>query len=469
MVIGVGIARPPPPSQLKLQICCALSKQGDRFLRSLVVTSPNHNLHSLLRKFVSSSSKNVAITTLSHLLSPTTTATHPRLSSFALPLYLVITEASWFDWNARLVADLIALLHKQQRFDEAGTLVAETVSKLSPRKRDLCSFYCHLIDSQSKHKLREGVFESYAQLKQLLLSGSSSSDYLKRRGYESMIKAMCEVGLPFEAEEMMEEMRGLGLKPSKFEFRCLVYAYGKIGLFGEMKRIVDQVEGEGFPPDTIISNMVLSSLGAHRELAEMCCWLQKMKASGVVISIRTYNSVLNSCPKLNLLLHGNMKNMPLSLEGLAEDLSGDERSLVLHLVDASSTSVLKEVMEWKASELKLDLHGMHLCSAYLIMLQWFDELQSKFQAGNDYELPNEIRVVCGSGKHSAVRGKSPVKDLVKKMIVQMKCPLRNDDKNIGCFVAKGNVLKEWLMLYHYHMKPANQPASRIGFSSFCSQ
>ncbi|XP_019150718.1 PREDICTED: pentatricopeptide repeat-containing protein At2g17033 isoform X2 [Ipomoea nil] len=443
IVIGVGIARP-PPAQLKLQICCALSKQGDRFLRSLVVTSPNHDLHRLLRKFVSSSSKNVAITTLSHLLSPTTTATHPRLSSFALPLYLVITEASWFDWNPKLVADLIALLHKQQRFDEAGTLVAETVSKLSPRKRDLCSFYCHLIDSQSKHKLREGVFESYAQLKQLLLSGSSSA-YLKRRGYESMIKAMCEVGLPFEAEEMMEEMRGVGLKPSKFEFRCLVYGYGKIGLFGEMKRIVDQVEGEGFPPDTIISNMVLSSFGAHKELAEMCCWLQKMKASGIAISIRTYNSVLNSCPKLNLMLR-DMKNMPLSLEELAEDLSGDERSLVLHLVDASSISV----MEWKASELKLDLHGMHLCSAYLIMLQWFDELGSKC----DYELPNEIRVVCGSGKHSAVRGKSPVKDLVKKMIVQMKCPLRNDDKNIGCFVAKGNVLKEWMM--QYHMKPATQ-------------
>lgn len=59
-------------------------------------------------------------------------------------------------------------------------------------------------------------------------------------------------------------------------------------------------------------------------------------------------------------------------------------------------------MEWRSSELKLDLHGMHLSTAYLIMLQWFDELKLRY-AGN-YRIPSEILVVCGSGKHSSTRG-----------------------------------------------------------------
>ncbi|XP_016468300.1 pentatricopeptide repeat-containing protein At2g17033 [Nicotiana tabacum] len=416
---------------------CSLSKQGHRFISTLIATDSDDisATHRLLRKFVASSSKHVALSTLSHLLSPTTS--HLRLSSLALPLYLEISEASWFDWNSKLVADLVALLYKLERFDEAETLVTETVSKLGGRERDLCSFYSQLIHSQSKHKSEKGVLDFCTKLK--LFLSCSSSVYLKQQGYASMVDAFCSIGLPRDAEELIEEMKELGLKLSKFEFRALVYSYGKSGFFSDMKRIVGQMESMGLQLDTVGANMVLNSFGSQYELSEMVSWLQKMDVSGVPFSIRTYNSVLNSCPTISLLLQ-DPKSVPLSLEELLANLNENEASLVKILV---GSSVLEETMQWNPSELKLDLHGMHLSSAYVIILQWFHQLQCKLVAENRV-LPAEITVVCGAGKHSVVRGESPVKGLIKELLLRVGCPLRIDRKNIGCFIGKGKSFMEWL-------------------------
>ncbi|KAK3006541.1 hypothetical protein RJ639_017696, partial [Escallonia herrerae] len=417
--------------RLPLASQCALSKQGHRFLTSLATTSAAADpcaTSRLLRKFVASSSKSVALTVLSHLLSPTTS----HLSSLALPLYSMISEAAWFSWNPKLVADVIALLWKQDKLNEAEALIDETVLKLEFRERELCAFYCNLINTHSKHKSKQGVLDSYSRLKDAL-SHSSSID-LKQRAYESMIGGLCVIDLPQEAEIMMEEMKGLGVKPSAFEFRSLIYAYGRLGLFADMRRSVMLMEVGGFELDTVCSNMVLSSLGVHNELLEMVSWLGRMKDLGVPFSIRTYNSVLNSCSTIMSAVQ-DPKSLPLSIEELMEILDRDEALVLQKLI---GSSVLIEVMEWKTSELKLDLHGMHLGSAYLIMLQWFDELRSRFLAGDEV-VPTEIRVVCGVGKHSIVRGDSPVKGLVKEMMVRMKNPMRIDRKNIGCFIAKGRL------------------------------
>lgn len=354
-----------------------------------------------------------------------------------LQLYVNISKAPWFEWNPKLIADVIALLYKHEKFEEVETLNSEAIAKLEPRERELCSFHCNLIDSHSKHKSNEGVFDSYERLKQL--QSHSSSIYVKKRAYESMISSLCAIDFPKEAENLMEEMKGIGIKLSVFEYRSVIYAYGRLGLFQEMKRIVGLMEGEGFELDVVCTNMVLSSLGTHGELTEMVSWVKKIKELGIPFSVRTYNSVLNSCPKIMSMVQ-DLKTFPLSLEELLENLLGDEAALVQELM---GSSVLAEAMEWNSSELKLDLHGMHLGSAYLIMLQWFKELHLKFLAGNQV-VPADIVVVCGSGKHSTVRGESPVKGLLREMIVRMKSPLRIDRKNIGCFIAKGKVVRNWL-------------------------
>lgn len=351
----------------------------------------------------------------------------------------MISKASWFSWNPKLVADVIALLYKQEKLVEADALISEIVSKLEFTERELCTFYCCLIHFHSKHKSKEGVFDSYRRLKHLL--SNSSSVYLKRQAYESMIGGLCVIDLPREAENMMEEMKGLGIsfKSSVFELRAIVYAYGRLGLFEDMKRRVLQMESEGFRTDTVCLNMVLSSLGAHGELLEMVSWLQRMKDLSVTFSVRTFNTVLNSCPTIMSMLQ-DPKSIPLSIKELLEGLCDNESMLVQELIESS---VLVEAMEQTSSELKLDLHGMHLSSAYLIILQWFDELRMRFLLEEE-DIPAEITVICGSGKHSTVRGESPVKHLVKEIMVRTESPMRIDRKNIGCFVAKGKVCKSWL-------------------------
>ncbi|KAG6413545.1 hypothetical protein SASPL_126259 [Salvia splendens] len=428
---SAGFRHYPPQS-----VCCTLTKQGQRFLSSLAAAEEPSTAASLLRKFAASSSKHVALTTLSHLLS--TSDPCPRLSSVAFALFAAIKRESWFSWNAKLVADVIAFLYKEERFEEAENLFGETVLKLGLKERDLCAFYCNLMDSNAKHKSERVFADSCRELRKLMMQ--SGGVYTKQRGYSAVAAGFCQMGYPEKAENVVQEMVGNGVRVTAFELRSLVYGYGQKGLLEDMKRSIVWMENKGFGLDTVCCNMVLSSFGAHGEIQEMVSWLKKMKGLGVELSVRTYNSVLNWCPTIVFLLK-DIKSAPLSIDGLVDGLEGDEASLVLELLNST---VLDQVMECSQSQLKLDLHGMHVSTAYFVLLQWFHELKLRFVAG-DCMTPAEILVVSGRGKHSSARGESPVRGLAKEIFMRTKCPLRIDRKNIGCFIGKGKAFKDWLL------------------------
>ncbi|KAJ9189505.1 hypothetical protein P3X46_000790 [Hevea brasiliensis] len=438
---GPFLSQPPAPlknlSSKWVFECSALSKQGQRFFSSLATAAGDTSAtNRLIKKFVAASPKSVALDALSNLLSPH--SSYPHLSAFAFPLYLKITEARWFEWNPKLVANLAALLDKQGQYKELATLISDSTSKLQLRERDLALFYCNLVESHSKQNSVGGFDDYFARLTRLV--HNSNSVHVKRQGYKSMISGLCEMGRPIEAEDLIEEMRGKGVKPSVFEFRCVLYGYGRLGLFEEMQSSVVQMESSGFEVDTVCSNMILSSYGSYNALTEMGLFLQKMKDLGIPFSLRTFNSVLNSCPTIISMMQNSNAAYPISIQELIKILSEDEAMLVEALV---GSSVLKETMKWNALEAKLDLHGMHLCSAYLIMLMWIEEMRKRLNSGN-YVIPADVTVVCGSGKHSSIRGESPVKQMVKEIMVRTRSPMRIDRKNIGCFIAKGSVVKEWL-------------------------
>ncbi|KAE9611559.1 hypothetical protein Lal_00011913 [Lupinus albus] len=413
---------------------CTLTKQGERFLTKLATTS---STDSLIRKFVQGSPKSIALTTLSHLLSPSTS--YPQLSSLAVPLYARISEAPWFNWNPTIVADLAALLDTQGRHDQAETLISEATSRLESNKRELALFYCKLVESHSKRSAQIGFDVAYSYLNQLL--HTSSSVYIKRKAYEYMVSGLCSMDRPREAENLVQDLRDNGgLEPSAFELKSIVYGYGRLGLFQDLQRVVDQMEKSGFVIDTVCSNMVLSTYGIHGEHMEMVSWLQRMRNSGIPFSVRTYNSVSNSCPTIMRKMV-ELNDLPLSIGELDASLEGGEAMLVKEML--GSCVILEEVMVWSSLEVKLDLHGFHLGSSYLVMLLWLEEMHRRLNESS-YGIPAEITVVCGAGKHSNVRGESPVKVMVKEMMVKMKSPLRIDRKNNGCFVAKGRAVKNWL-------------------------
>ncbi|KAB2091848.1 hypothetical protein ES319_A03G222800v1 [Gossypium barbadense] len=432
--------RPTPPLIKCESGGVPLTKQAHRFFSSLTSTAAVDDLataNRLIKKFVASSPKSIALNALSHLLSPRNS--HPHLSAIAFPLYTKISEASWYNWNPKLVADLVPLLDIQGKHDESQALISQVVSKIKFKERDLVQFYCNLIESCSKHESKQGFNDAYGYLSELV--NNSSSMYVKKQGFKSMVSSLCEMGQPNEAENVVEDMIKNGVKPSLFELRFVLYGYGKMGFFEDMERMVKKMEIEGFGVDTISSNMILSSYGAYNALPKMVPWLQKMKALEIPFSIRTYNCVLNSCPMIMSFVRGS-GGFPVSVSELVNVLDEAEALLVKELVESSS--VLDEAMEWDDLELKLDLHGMHSGSAYLIMLQWIEEMKSRFRV-EECVVPAQITVVCGTGKHSSVRGESPVKTLIKAMMVQMKSPMRIDRKNIGCFIAKGQVVRNWLI------------------------
>ncbi|CAA7021979.1 unnamed protein product [Microthlaspi erraticum] len=415
-----------------------LMKQSHRFLSSLsspaLAGDPSAtNRH--IKKFVAASPKSVALNVLSHLLSAHTS--HPHLSFYALSLYSEITEASWFDWNPKLIAELVALLNKQERFDESETLLSTAVSRLKSNERDLALFFCNLVESNAKQGSIQGFDEACVRLREIIQR--SSSVYVKTQAYKSLVSGLCNMDKPHDAERVIDEMRTEKVKPGLFEYKSVLYGYGRLGLFDDMNRVVQRMETEGHKIDTVCSNMVLSSYGAHDALPQMGSWLQKLKDFNVPLSIRTYNSVLNSCPTVTSLLK-DLDTCPLSLSELLTFLNEDEAVLVSKL---TWSSVLDEAIEWNSLEGKLDLHGMHLSSSYLIMMQWMDEMRVRFSE-EKCVVPAEIVVVSGSGKHSNVRGESPVKALVKKIMVRTGSPMRIDRKNVGSFIAKGKTVKEWL-------------------------
>ncbi|WVY98757.1 hypothetical protein V8G54_030908 [Vigna mungo] len=423
-----------PVAAIKMETS-TLTKQGQRFLTKLTTSSAATD--NLIRRFVQGSPKSVVLTTLSHLLSPTTS--YPQLSTLALPLYGRASQAPWFTWNSTTVAELAALLHKLGHRAQSEALISEAISKLQSRKRELVVFYGKLAEAYSKRKSETGFDVAYGYLDNLLRT--SESGHVKRRAYEYMVSGLCSMDRPREAEDLViGPAAGLGLKPSGFELKSIVYGYGRVGLFEDMRRVVEEMEKRGFVVDTVCCNMVVSAYGVHGEHVEMVTWLRRMRDSGIPFSVRTYNSVTNCCPGV-LRMVGGLSELALSMEELNEGLEGGEGMVVRELLGCSG--ILEEVMVWKASEVKMDLHGFHLGGAYLVVLVWLEEMWRRLN-GLNCGVPAEITVVCGLGNHSSVRGESKVRVLVQKMMVKMGSPLKVDRKNNGCFIAKGKAVQNWL-------------------------
>nr|UPT49296.1 pentatricopeptide repeat protein AaPPR158 [Agave angustifolia]UPT49750.1 pentatricopeptide repeat protein AaPPR1352 [Agave angustifolia] len=352
-------------------------------------------------------------------------------SPLTLPIYQRISTTHWFNWTPKLVAELISVLESNGRPSKARELVSESVSRLASQ-RDIACFYCDLIDAASDRNLNDFVFELYGRIKDM--------GFVGKRPFESMVRGLSSMGMPVDAEKMLDEMGHSGFKPSGFEYRMVIQGYGRLGLFDEMTRVLGRMEDAGLGVDTVCANVVLSCYGDHGRIPEMVTCIRKMRALGNGCSVRTFNSVWNSCPSV-VSITKDLGTVALSVDDLLEKLNNDEALLVQELV---SSSVLFENLNWSDSEGELDLHGFHLASAYVILLQWMEVLRSRFLVEEEVVVPLEISVVCGSGKHSIVRGESPVKKLVSVLMFRLKSPMKIDRKNAGKFVAKGKAVRDWL-------------------------
>lgn len=360
-------------------------------------------------------------------------------------MYDKITQAPWFQWNPKLAAAVAAQLEKSGRLNDAETLISDSVSKLNNNPRDLALFYCSLVESSSSH---HRVHHTYA----IMTSPSFQAGVKRRRVHESMVKALCNLDSPIEAEDVMTNTKGF--HPSAFEFRLVSQAYGRSGRFDEMLRVLAEMERLGFPVDTVCSNIVLSCYGDHKQHTKMTEWMKKMRIpssslGSVSISIRTFNVVLNSCDTLSSILL-DLDSLPLSLPAAISKihLSSPEEAAVVSEIQTRTPELLTQLLSQGSDGCKLDLHGCHLSTAYMVVMEWMEEMRDRCEGGVDTfgggDEDQVVTVVCGGGKHSNVRGESPLRKLISKMMCRMSSPLKLDKKNNGRFISKTQRFKSWI-------------------------
>lgn len=247
--------------------------------------------------------------------------------------------------------------------------------------------------------------------------------------------------LAAEAEEALREMVSLGHKPDAFQFGLVAKCYGKAGQLAEMERVIASMSDAGIRLGTGAANIVLSCYSACRDHGKMLMWLKRMRKLRIAPTTKAYNFVLNSCTTVVKMARELGPSLPLSSAQLVKKLrSGSpwpaEADVVQELLAASS--VLDKAMNWSENEVKLNLHGFSVTSAYVLMLQWVDAIKG------GRALPLEVSVVCGVGKHSDVRGEPKVRELAQEVLSRTGSPLRLSARNKGRLVAKRDRVKQWL-------------------------
>lgn len=300
----------------------------------------------------------------------------------------------------------------------------------------LALFYSDLMAAFSSRGLKRRAMDFYAQLRSMPtpLAGGGKT-------YMAMIKSLCMLGLAAEAEEALREMVALGYQPDAFQFGLVAKCYGKAGQLAEMERVIASMSEAGIRLGTGAANIVLSCYSACREHGKMLAWLKKMRKLRVAPTTKAYNFVLNSCPTVVSMARELGPSLPLSAAQLVRKLKSAspwpaEVEVVQELLAASS--VLNKAMVWSETEVKLNLHGFSITSAYVLMLQWVDAVRG------GRTLPLEVSVVCGVGKHSDVRGEPKVRELAQEVLSRMGSPLRLSARNKGRLVAKRDRVKQWL-------------------------
>ncbi|XP_051195575.1 pentatricopeptide repeat-containing protein At2g17033 [Lolium perenne] len=381
----------------------------------------------VIRDFVGTKSERAALAALSRLLIDS--------NPLAVPFYEAVTQARWFKWSSIHAAAVAALLETNGGAEESRSLLADSAARLESAA-EVALFYCDLMAAFSSRGLKGRAMDFYAQLRAMPppLAGGGKT-------YMAMIKSLCMMGLADEAEGALREMVALGYQPDAFQFGLVAKCYGKAGQLAEMERVIASMSDAGIRMGTGAANIVLSCYSACRDHGKMLMWLKKMRKLRLAPTTKAYNFVLNSCPTVVSMARELGPSLPLSSAQLVKKLkSGSpwpaEAEVVQELLSASS--VLDKAMVWSETEVKLNMHGFSITSAYVLMLQWVDAVKG------GRALPLEVSVVCGVGKHSDVRGEPKVRELAQEVLSRMGSPLRLSTRNKGRLVAKRDRVKQWL-------------------------
>ena len=248
-----------------------------------------------------------------------------------------------------------------------------------------------------------------------------------------------------------------------------------------IRAIADDPALENVPGSSgYVSDALLRTLDVNNEFIEVEEEFNHMMREGIDRTVHSYNSLLIAYESRNEWQKAGEAMKQMSREGITPDaLTFDA------LID-----VCEEMGQWDRATTwleqaqaegffqceddlgVLDLHRIRSAGTAQCVLRWWlrrmrqralapldvraagkgtRALVSGLTAGKKSipvdirDLPEEIQVVTGWGKHSTVYGHSPVKERAVATLSRLNSPFEVPSHNIGCLVADRGAVRAWLV------------------------
>ncbi|KAJ7548433.1 hypothetical protein O6H91_07G012100 [Diphasiastrum complanatum] len=349
-----------------------------------------------------------------------------------MQVYQQVKDAAWSSQICQLVSSMVALLAKAGRQHEMDTVLRDTHGRLGLSEKT--KFGCALVGSYAQLGLWADALQQFDAL----------SCFAGPQRFRSLLRAQASMNLPQEAEKTFEELRIAGYEPCADDYKSLMFSYGRCGDFESMGGVLELMRDHEQAIDTTIYNMMLVSYGMAHKYFETSLTLQRMLDAGIAPSIKTMNALTNACPSLLALI--TMKNtafIPCSDSLLDE--------IVNHFSSIEELSIVERVLElglppestvWVGTTWTLNLHNMAMGTAYLMLMLWLKELAFRLK---NVSAPDQVGLITGWGKHSELQGDCLVKAMAVAKLSLMQSPFKADRYNKGRLVARGHIIRGWLL------------------------
>ncbi|XP_014520618.1 pentatricopeptide repeat-containing protein At5g18950 [Vigna radiata var. radiata] len=173
--------------------------------------------------------------------------------------------------------------------------------------------YQEIINGLLKRKNSEG-FRVFNDLK-------DRGYFPDRVMYTTVIKGLCEMGMPGEARKMWFEMIKKGFQPNEYTYNIMMHQYFKIGDLVSARKIFEDMCSRGYAETTVCYTTMISGLCLHGRTDEAHSLFEEMVQKGIVRDLITYNSLIKGLCKNGELVQATKLLNELLAHGLKPSVS----------------------------------------------------------------------------------------------------------------------------------------------------
>lgn len=213
----------------------------------------------------------------------------------------------------------------------------------------------------------------------------------------------------------------------------------------EVEDTFHQMVGQGIPRTVHTYNSLLISYEARKEWQKAGDAMAQMTSEGITPNALTFDALIDVCEEMG---QWDRATSWLEQAQAAGHFRCEDDLGVLDLHRIRSAGTAQCVLRWWLRRMRqralapLDVRAAGKGTRALV---------SGLTAGKNEipidirDLPEQIQVVTGWGKHSTVYGHSPVKERTVATLGRLNSPFAVPQSNIGCLIADRGAVRTWLV------------------------